>query len=436
VTAIDAVSLAAALHLAGAGETAPQGQSAPLTLEVCVELAYAAPSAVSIAREQEQIARAGLTAARGSFLPHASLEGAYAYNSPLRGATDLQSFASLDGIDHYVALWSVTEELDTSGRLRAELRRAGAERDAAKAALRLSRRELRRAVTRAYFTALLSRKVVTVARDSLAEAQWFEDRTRRLAEQGEAARADMVQASAQVADLQQELQDAELGALLSSQALASFWTVDVAGPLALAEVLEGPEPPPPQETDPAQGWMAARPETALLDARHRSLLAEAQGVRAERLPQASLTFQYGLDALRPQIDDRGYALFLNLTVPLFDGWRASSASHQLEARARQVAAQQEVQKRELAREYQSARDRLLSLGTQCDTARSRVELQEEALRLSRLRYEGGEGSALEVLNAQAQLAQARAGLYRARAAAWNASEDLRAATGLGGVASE
>lgn len=429
---VGAVSALSAIWVAGivgaVGATADADTPA-LTLEQCVELAYAAPSDVSIAREQREAADAGLKAAWGGFLPHASLDGGYTYNRPLRDDHDTQSFASLDGIDHYVAVGDLTAELDTSGRLRAGLRQARAERDAATAAHQLSRRELRLEVSRAYFAALLARKLVAVARDSLDEAKWFEDRARRLTEHGEAARVDVVQASAQVAELGQRLQDAELNASLSQQELASFWTPDVSAPLALADVLDGPEPEAPPELEPDAAWMDARPQSALLDARRRALLAEARGARAQRLPQADVSFRYGLDAVRKEIDDRGYAVFVHLNVPLFDGWKASSAAHQLEVRARQVAARQQIQMRQLAKRYEGARERVVSLRGQVANARTRVDLLDDALRLSRVRYDGGEATALEVLNAQAQLAAARADLYRTKAAAWQAAEDLRAVTG-------
>jgi outer membrane protein TolC len=44
-----------------------------------------------------------------------------------------------------------------------------------------------------------------------------------------------------------------------------------------------------------------------------------------------------------------------------------------------------------------------------------VKLSKDNLRLSRVRYEGGEGVALDVVAAQGQLAQARANYFTAKA---------------------
>ena len=58
-----------------------------------------------------------------------------------------------------------------------------------------------------------------------------------------------------------------------------------------------------------------------------------------------------------------------------------------------------------------------------------VKLSEEDLRISRLRQEGGEGSALHVVVAQAQLAQARTNYYTALGNFWIARTDLEIASG-------
>jgi outer membrane protein TolC len=58
-----------------------------------------------------------------------------------------------------------------------------------------------------------------------------------------------------------------------------------------------------------------------------------------------------------------------------------------------------------------------------------VKLSDENLRLSRVRYEGGEGPALDVVLAQAQLVQARTNFYVVRANYLIALADLEVARG-------
>ena len=51
-----------------------------LTLEDCVRLALTAPSSVTVARQETDIARAGVGVARAGFLPQARIDSSFAYN--------------------------------------------------------------------------------------------------------------------------------------------------------------------------------------------------------------------------------------------------------------------------------------------------------------------------------------------------------------------
>jgi outer membrane protein TolC len=73
--------------------------------------------------------------------------------------------------------------------------------------------------------------------------------------------------------------------------------------------------------------------------------------------------------------------------------------------------------------------RVAALQEQIAIAREQVALCEQNLKLSRVRYEGGEGSALEVVTAQSQLAQARGNYYQALAGHLQARADLAVASG-------
>ena len=62
-------------------------------------------------------------------------------------------------------------------------------------------------------------------------------------------------------------------------------------------------------------------------------------------------------------------------------------------------------------------------------AGEQVKLFEENLKLSRVRYEGGEGPALDVVVAQSQLQQARANYYGTLFLYTGARADLEVAAG-------
>lgn len=405
-----------------------QSGSQPLTLEDCVARAMAAQSNVTIARQQAAIAHYGRVQATANFLPQASLGGFFGYNSPLAGSPGAFSFVALNGIREYSTLGNVGLELDTSGRLRAQLARARADEAAAAADIRLSERDLRRAVSASYYRVLLARRLVQVAKDNLSEAQAFESRSRLLVEQQEAARADFIKASAEAAFFEQAVNNAELEARLANHELASFWTGDVEGPVPLDDVLSGPLPLPQPQPLSASPYLG-RPEFRLFEAQKQGFMADARRARADMLPRLSLIQQYGVDATRFSFADRGYATFVHLNVPVFDWFRARSAARQSELQARQVDATRRMAERVFSKEYRDALARVDLLYSQIATTEKQVRLSEDNLRLSRVRYEGGEGLALDVVAAQTQLAQARANYFAARANYLNARVDLEVAEG-------
>jgi outer membrane protein len=414
------IGLVVATMLAGVGASAQV-----LTLDDCIRLAQAAPSSVTVARQETEIARAGISVARAGFLPQARIENSVIYNSPLLGHPDQFSFVALNGFSEYLSLFGVAQEFDTSGRLRAALARARADRDAAAAGLLVTARDLKRAVAAAYYQLLLARRLVAINRQSLEEARGFEARARLLAQNGEAAEADVVKAAAQVAFLEQSQRAAELDAETANHELASFWTEKVAEPLSIEDMLDRPAPPP----STASGAFLRRPEFNLFEARRQGFLADARQIRAQLLPQLSMVFQYGIDAQRVNIRDRGYAAFVNLNIPVFDWFRTRNQMRQFQLRAGQVEANRAQAARTFSKEYENALARVRLIHDQIAITARQVELSEANLKLSRLRYEGGEGPALDVVAAQTQLTQARSNRYAAVAAYLNARVDLEVASG-------
>lgn len=154
-----------ALH--SSAQTADQA----LTLADCIRLAEEAPSQVSVARRERDIASREIIQARAGFLPSTQIASGSIYNSTAAGAG---SFISLNGPNEYITQVAVAQEFDTSGRLRADLRRAHATESAAAASLGIARRDLKRAVTTGYYHLLLTRRLAHVIEDAVAESRSFE----------------------------------------------------------------------------------------------------------------------------------------------------------------------------------------------------------------------------------------------------------------------
>lgn len=406
------------------------GQTSPLTLADCVRLALEAPSAVQSAELEEDIAAERRIAARAELLPQFGGSMGYGYNSPTTNARNPFSFVSLNGIREYLATADTNWNLDLSGRLRAGLALAQAGRELASADLAVARRDLRRAVALAFYDAQLTRRFVALEESSLEEAREFERLARARRDRGEASRADVLKASAQVAQFEQRTEQARLDARIANQVLASFWTSEVDRELPLVDALEAPVAPPDATiSDPGETGIQGRPELRRLEALNRSYEAQQAIARSGLRPDASVVLRYGLDANQLRADQRGYAAFVTVNVPVFDWFRSRSGVREAEFRKRQLDQQRAMAERTFTLEYQSARVRVRSWHDRILLTRRELDAARENLRLVRLLYAAGEGPALDLVLSQVQIAQAGRSFYSAIAEYRRAIADFEVAAG-------
>lgn len=419
-------SMLAAILFAGFAKA--QNASPVLTLDECIRRALAVPSSVSVARLDREIADRDRSIARAGFLPQVAATLGAIYTSPSRVNPDTFSFIPQNAIREYVGLGHIFQEIDTSGRLRADLARARANQQAAQASVGIAERDLKRAVGMAYYRLLLARRLAVALQSSLIESQNFEERVKKLEVGGEAARADVVKASSQVALLRQTLTSAQLAGTLANQDLAAYWTDDVDQPLNIEDVFDQQFPVPDAGTAPSSGYLR-RFEFSLLDAQKSGFQADTRRAKALLLPQLSWTFNYGLDSFQVDWQHRGYSALATLNIPIFDWFRQLNTSRQASARANQVVETRAVAERRFSQEYRAALARVKQIYEQLSQSKDQVALSEEDLKLSRIRYEGGEGVALDVVVAQSQLVQARSSYYMSIANYLSAKLDLEVAEG-------
>ena len=163
--------------------------------------------------------------------------------------------------------------------------------------------------------------------------------------------------------------------------------------------------------------------------------ADVLAARAAYLPDLGLNFTYGIDA--PQlavngpdgIRNLGYSASVTVDIPVWDWLSTEHKVKQSEIRrgAAQVALSA-TQRQLIARldeaysEAQAARDQLASLDTSAATAK-------ESLRLTKLRYTGGEATVLEVVDAQNAYVSAQNAREDGRVRYEAARADLQTLTG-------
>ncbi len=411
------VLVAAVFGLANAqapGESAnpdPSTSGKPITLQEAIrraqanEPAYAASSAESRASALDRsIARAGL------------LPGVVYHNQALYtqsngqqnqagqgvGAQPSPKFIANNAVREYASQAEINETLGL--RQLAGVRRADAEAARAAAELEVSRRGLVEAVTGLFYGSIAADNKLAVADRAHREAVDFTGLTSKRDQAREAAHADVVKAQLAEQQRERDLADAKVTAEKARLELGVLLFPDPRTPYTLADTDGVPELASRAEIEHA----AARnnPELKSALAALNVTNADVLAARAVYLPDLDLNVTYGIDAPQfavngpDRVRNLGYSASVTLDIPVWDWLSTEHKVKQSEirrdaARVALTAAQRRLIARldEVYSEAVAARDQLASLDASVATA-------AESLRLTKLRYTGGEATVLEVVDAQ------------------------------------
>jgi outer membrane protein TolC len=139
--------------------------------------------------------------------------------------------------------------------------------------------------------------------------------------------------------------------------------------------------------------------------------------RAAHLPSLTVDFFYGIDANQFATEDRnglrnlGYSGAATLNIPIFSWGATQSKVKQAELQRHQAQVELSAAQRQALADLQSFYAEAQTSFGQVNTLRSSADLAGDSLRLTNLRYQAGEATALEVVDAQNTLTQALNALH-------------------------
>ncbi|HUB29342.1 MAG TPA: TolC family protein, partial [Terracidiphilus sp.] len=396
---------------------APTGQPVVITLEEAIHRAESSDPVFAAARAANRSAALDRSIAVAGLLPTAHLysqdiytqpNGIYTEGDAGQPSAPLPKFVANDSRPwEYMAQGVVDETLSLAGA--AAVRRAEASAAQAAAEQEIVRRGMVAGVTSLFYTAFAADGKVAVAQQALQEAFHFTKITQEREQAREAAHADVVKAQLVEQMRTREFQDAQLEAARARLELGVLLFPDPRTPYTLSAPAVEPALASREDIDAA----AARnnPELKSALAALRVSQADVVAARAGYLPDARFNVIYGIDAnqfavngpVNPngtQARNLGYSTSVTVNLPVWD-WLATE--HKVkQSEIRQQVAQvtlSNTQRELIARldeaysQAVTARDQLASLDQSVSTA-------AESLRLTNEAYEGGEGTVLEVVDAQ------------------------------------
>ncbi len=403
-----------------AGETA-----LTITLQDALERAKKYGAQVETANIALQLARQDLKQARAAKLPTANGLNQFIYTEG--NGTPSGVFVANDGVHVYNEQLIGHADLFSLVR-RGEIRQAKAAEAVAEAKSDIAVRGLNATVVQDYYGIANAVRKVRNAQTSLSEAEHFLDITQKQERGGEAAHADVIKAQIPFQQRQRDLQDAYLGVEKAKNTLAVLIFPTLRSDYSIVDDMSQ-VPVLPSLPEAVVQAHTNNPDLRAAQAGVSEARAGVSVAKYAYLPSFALDVYYGINANQfaaqttyptfatgrstfpavqvPFRQNLGYSASATLNIPLWDWGSIHSKVKQASLRERQAEvdlslAQKQLQA-ELATSYQEAQTAL----SQVQSLRSSSDLSAESLRLTIIRYQAGEATSLEVVDAQTTASQAR-----------------------------
>lgn len=384
---LGSVSLTLADALARAKANSPQFQAAVTEL--------------GLAREERLQARAGL-------LPGVNYSNSFIYTQG--NGTPSGVFIANNGVHEYLSQGIAHEAIGPAGI--ADYQRAAAALALAQARHEIAVRGLVVTVVDSFYGYIAAQNRTRTAQQVFDEGERFLSNTEKLEQGGEVAHSDVIKAQIQANDLLRARDQAKLAEQNAKLALAVLLFPNFFQDFTLVNDLAA-VPPLPAIADIQQLAEKNNPELKAAYAAMNVANKELSVAWAGYLPSLTVDMFYGIDANQFAVYNRdgarnlGYAAAATLNIPVWN-WGAT------QSKVRQAQLQRNLAKVELSATQRQAIADLQQFYSEAQTAREHLDiltktagLAADSLRLTTLRYQAGEATALEVVDAQNTLATAR-----------------------------
>lgn len=383
--------------------------SAPLTitLQDALERARANDPSFHSALTDLGVAREDRVQSRAGLLPSVSYNNSFIYTEG--SGQPAGRFVANNGVHEYISQANVHQSVSLSNM--ADYRRSSAAWAQARAKAEIATRGLVVTVTQAYYGLVVAQRKYATAQRASTEADRFQKISQKLENGGEVAHADVVKANIQAQQQRRDLQEAQLDMGRSRLDLAVLIFADWNQNFSVVDDLQTPEPLPgfaDVEVAGKKNNPELRAALAAFSVANHQVTAAWGGL----LPSLSVDYFYGIDsnhfAIRTDgVRNLGYSAVASLQIPIFNWGGDRSKLKQAELRRDQARIELTHEQRLLLSHLQQFYDEASTARSEMDSLSSSAEMAAESLRLTNLRYQAGESTVLEIVDAQNTLTLAR-----------------------------
>jgi outer membrane protein len=396
---------------------------APLTLTLQDALKRARANSIPFqaALTEQGVAHEANVQARAALLPGIGYNNTFTYTQPAAGPTgsanpgeaasgSIPRFIANNAVHEYLSQGAVEEVIGVAQV--ADYRRARALEAVAAAKAEIAARGLVLTVVQNYYGLIAAQRKYASVQLAASEAARFLDLSHKLESGGEAAHSDVLKAQIQFNDRRRDLREAQLAMDKARLDLAVLLFPNFDQNFT---VIDDSEMAPPLESfdEFARAAQTRSPDVRASTAAFQASRYELASARGGYLPSLTIEYFYGIDA--PQFAARGpdgarnlgYAAAATLNIPVWNWGATQSKIKQADLRTKQAQRELSLAERKLLADIRALYAEADAAHSELELLKNSAELATESLRLTTLRYQGGEATVLEVVDAQNTLTQAR-----------------------------
>lgn len=368
----------------------------------------AALTELGIAHEDRLQGRAGL-------LPSVNFNTSIIYTRGNGTRSNAPAYIANNSVHEYISQGAVHQAFSVAAY--SEYRRAAAAEALAKAHAEIAARGLVVTVVQAYYGLVVAQRKYGTEQLAAEEAKRFLDISQKLEKGGEVAHADVIKAQIQYEQQTRDLEEARLSMEKSRLELAVLLFPDFSESFNVVDDLQMPLPLP---QFPEVEGMASRKNPQLRAALASVEIAkhEVTSAWSDLLPSATVDYFYGIDsshfatrqfdpATGLLLNNLGSSIVGTVQIPVWNWGANRSKLKQADLRRDQARVELSFAQRQLLSNLRAFYGEAETSRSELDSLRQSAESAAESLRLTTLRYQAGESTVLEVVDAQNTFTQAR-----------------------------
>jgi TolC family type I secretion outer membrane protein len=429
---------------AESGLSQEHGQPPALDLAKAIQTALQNNPRIEAARFREQASEERVTQAFSGFLPRLDLNESFqrtsnpmfAFGTKLNQGEiapedfDPDRLNHPDAINNFATQLALKWPIFDKGQTWHNWRQARLDKESAGLMGARTRQWVIADTVMAYVGLLMARQRLTLANETLETAQAHLRLAVSRYDRGFGVKSDVLQARVRIADVEQQIIDAETEVAVGRARLNVAMGVSPDLHYEITGKLDPGEPLAQTLEHWVSEALATRPDLKELEVQEWAAREEADKRKAANLPSFDIVSNYEINTESFETSEDNYTVGAVVSFNLFSGYRDSAKAREAEASLREVKALRRHLSQQVSIETKQAFLRAQSAWRRIRVAEAAVDQAEEALRIISNRYREGLLTILDLLNGELAVQQARTNRFRSLHDYQTARVQLALAVGL------